>query len=270
MNQSPCEKVRTHLLPGYVLNALEPEEQAEAVAHVATCAACQQEVNQMTETMHTVFAQTLPPATPGLLVRTQFLARLALEMPGTTAETVPARPATPVPPLIQIQQPLPGTGVSSSRPAIPRWLYGAVFAPALVAIALAVRVVNMQDQLTDEHNHLLSQAFAAPHVAMVLTGPAAKYGMSGEVIVPQTGSAGLVIVSGMHTLPAHMALTCWLHMNGHWMSGGTVQANASGIGMVVLDKNLDLHRADDVAISMEHTGQPPATPSSPMLLSTAL
>jgi hypothetical protein len=153
---------------------------------------------------------------------------------------------------------------------MPRWLYAAVAAPVLAAVALAVLVVNMQHQITDEHNHLLSQAFTAPHVAMVLTGPAAKYGMSGEVIVPRTGSAGLVIVSGMHSLPAHMALTCWLRMNGHWMPGGTVQANASGIGMVVLDKNMDLHKADDVAITMEHAGQPPATPSSPMLLSTTL
>jgi anti-sigma-K factor RskA len=144
-------------------------------------------------------------------------------------------------------------------------------APALVAVALAIMVVNMQNQLSNEHNHLLSQAFAAPHVAMVLTGPAAKYGMSGEVIVPQNGSAGLVIVSGMHSLPAHMALTCWLHMkNGHWMPDGTVQANASGIGMVVLDKNMDVHKADHVAITMEQAGQAPTAPSTPMLLSTAL
>jgi anti-sigma factor RsiW len=270
MNQSPCEKVRTQLLPGYVLNALEPDEQAEAEAHIATCAACQKEMGHMAETVHTVFAQTVTMATPSPLVRTQFLARLALEMPASAAETVPARPATPVPPLLQIQQPIAGTGKSLSRPAIPRWLYGAVMAPALVAIAMAILMVNMQNQLTDEHNHLLSQAFAAPHVAMVLTGPAAKYGMAGEVIVPQSGSAGLVIVSGMHSLPAHMALTCWLHLNGHWMPGGTVQANASGIGMVVLGKNMDLHQADDVAITMEHIGQSPASPSSPMLLSTTL
>ena len=203
-------------------------------------------------------------------MRTQFLAKLALELPGTAAETVPARPATPIPPLLQLRQSPPGTGTPGIRPFVPRWLYGAVAAPALVAIALAILVMNMQHQLTDEHSHLLSQAFAAPHVAMVLTGPAAKYGMSGEVIVPQTGSAGLVIVSGMHSLPAHMALTCWLHMNGHWMSGGTVQTNASGIGMVVLGKNMDLHKADDVAITMEHTGQSPTTPSSPTLLSTTL
>jgi hypothetical protein len=67
-----------------------------------------------------------------------------------------------------------------------------------------------------------------------------------------------------------MALTCWLHMNGHWLQGGALQANASGIGMVVLDKNMDLHKADHVAISMEHTGQSPTAPSSPMLLSTTL
>jgi hypothetical protein len=270
MNHDPCEKVRIHLLPGYVLDALEPEERAEAEAHVATCADCRQEVSQMAETVHTVFAHTLVRAAPGPLVRTQFLAKLALEMPAAAAATMPIQPATPLPQLLQIRQPVSSTRAAGMRIPMPRWLYAAVAAPVLAAVVLAILVVNMQHQITDEHNHLLSQAFAAPHVAMVLTGPAAKYGMSGEVIVPQTGSAGLVIVSGMHSLPAHMALTCWLHMNGHWMPGGTVQANASGIGMVVLDKNMDLHKADDVAITMEHTGQAPATPSSPMLLSTTL
>jgi hypothetical protein len=156
------------------------------------------------------------------------------------------------------------------RTFIPRWVFGAVAAPAFVVVALVALLLNMQSQLNDDRNHLLSKAFAAPHVAMVLSGPAAKHGMSGEVIMPQTGSAGLVIVSGMHSLPAHMSLTCWLHMNGHWMPGGTLQANASGIGMVVLDKNMDLHKADDVAITMEHTGQAASAPSTPMLLSTTL
>jgi hypothetical protein len=267
---SPCEEFRTYFLPGYVLNALDPAEQAEAAAHVATCADCQQEIEQMTEAVHTVFGQAVTPAAPSPLVRTQFLARLALEMPVAQAATIPARPAVPVPPLIQMQQTSPGAPVPRIHSFIPRWMFGAVAAPVLAVAALMALVLSMQNQLTDERNHLLSQAFAAPHVAMVLSGPASRYGMSGEVIMPKTGSAGLVIVSGMHSLPAHMALTCWLHMNGHWTQGGTLQANASGIGMVVLDKNMDLHRADHVAITMEHTDLLPSTPSSPMLLSTTL
>jgi anti-sigma-K factor RskA len=270
MMTSPCEKIRTYLLPGYVLNALDPVEQAEAEAHLAACADCRQEVKQMSETVHMVFGQTVTLTAPSSLVRTQFLARLALEMPATQAATIPAPPAVPLPPPRQSQQFSPGTPPPGVRPFIPRWIFGAIAAPALAVVALVALLLSMQNQLTDERNHLLSQAFAAPHVAMVLSGPASKHGMSGEVIMPKTGSAGLVIVSGMHSLPAHMALTCWLHMNGHWLQGGALQANASGIGMVVLDKNMDLHKADHVAISMEHTGQSPTAPSSPMLLSTTL
>jgi anti-sigma-K factor RskA len=263
-----CEEWRDQLLPGYALGALEAEEQGEAQAHVEDCPECREQVEQIAEVLHTTLGQSVPPASPSPLVRTQFLARLALEMSPVQAQGLPARPATAVPPLL-IQTPSGSGAAALGRPPIPRWLLGASALPAVAAVVLGIAVFNMKGQLDDQRNHALYTAFVTPHQTMPLQGPAVGHGMTGEVIVPRSGNSGLVIVSGIPKDTGGMTFTCWLHRDGHWTASGNLQPDKSGIAMVVLDHDMNLHNADRLAISMEHSGQSPAAPTQ-QVLSVAL
>jgi hypothetical protein len=129
--------------------------------------------------------------------------------------------------------------------------------------------MHSQGQLNDTRDHLLSEALASPHVAMPMSGIAVSHGMHGEVIMPKHGMSGMVIVSGITRVPAGMRYTCWVREHGRWTASGVLQPSSSGIAMITFDKNLDLHQADDVAVTMERTPNP-HTPSAPMLLSSAL
>jgi anti-sigma-K factor RskA len=263
-----CEELRDQLLPGYALGALEAEEQGEAQAHVDDCPECREEVEQIAEALHTTLGQSVPPVSPSPLVRTQFLARLALEMSPDQARGVGTPHAATVPPLM-IQAPRSGGAAVSYRPPFPRWLLGASALPAVAAVVLGIALFNMNRQLDDQRNHALYTAFVTPHQTMPLQGPALGHGMTGEVIVPTNGTSGLVIVSGIPRDTNGMTFTCWLHRDGHWAASGKLQPDSSGIAMVVLDRDMNLHHADRLAISMEHAGQLPAAPSQ-QVLSVAL
>jgi hypothetical protein len=67
-----------------------------------------------------------------------------------------------------------------------------------------------------------------------------------------------------------MDYRCWVHVHGRWMPSGQVRPDANGMAMMVFDRNLDLHYADDMGITLEAQAQATALPATPMLLSTRL
>ncbi len=272
MNEQHC----VDLLPGYALGALDGEEHAQAVAHVRNCASCRDEAEQLAATLHEALGYNVAWATPRPEVRTQFLARLALEMPPRAADVVPERLADPpVLHAVPAPEPPPVSQLSAApvvqRPLITRWLAGMGAMAAVLVLGLGIATFSMSQQLDDQRANLLSAAFNGPHVAMPLTGPALKYGLSGEVIMRSGESTGLVIVSGMSKKPPrNMSVRCWLHQDGHWMAGGSLHPDASGIAMVLLGKNMDVHKADQVAITLEYANSAMTAPTSPPLLTATL
>jgi hypothetical protein len=152
----------------------------------------------------------------------------------------------------------------------PRWIMPAIAIPTVLAVMLGFGLLNMKQQYDDQHNHLLGQALAAPHVAMVLSGPAVQHGMTGEVIVPTSGNGGLLILSGLTKAPANMQYTCWVQKDGRWTAWGPINPDASRIAMFVMDKGLDPHSATTLAVTLEHVDHSASVPSEPMLLSTTL
>jgi anti-sigma factor RsiW len=267
------EKHYPDLLAGYVLGALDGAEQEQTQAHVAECPDCRNEAASLAYALHATLGYNCPPAAPSLLVRTQFLARLALELSPAEGDSAPARPPAPAEPMIvQTQPPPPPTAVAqppsmSRQPFAPSWIKAAIALPAIVAIALAIGLIGMKQQFDDQNNHLLGQALTAPHVAMVLSGPAVQRGMTGEVIVPKSGNGGLVILSGMHAAPQGMAYTCWVRAGGQWTAWGPLRPDASGIAMLVMDRSM---HASTLAITMEHPDHMASAPSGPTLLGTPL
>jgi hypothetical protein len=265
------EKHCPELLAGYALGALEPAEEQQAAAHVADCVDCRDEAISLAAALHATLGHDCPSAEPSPLVRTQFLARLALEItPANAAARTPVDPAPPRPPMIMLEPRPPQPPAVIRQPFVPRWVIPAATIPTVLAVMLAFGLLNMKQQYDDQHNHLLGQALAAPHVAMVLNGPAVRHGMTGEVIMPTSGSGGLLILSGLTKAPANMEYTCWVQKDGHWTAWGPIKPDASRIAMFVMDKSMDPHNAATLAVTLEHMNRPPSAPSEPMLLSTTL
>jgi hypothetical protein len=264
------EKHCPELLAAYALGALDPVEQEQAAAHVADCADCREEAMSLAAALHGTLGYDCPPADPSPLVRTQFLARLALEITPAEAVTAPVNPEPPRPPMIMLEPRPPQPPTVVRQAFIPRWVIPAAAVPTVLAVMLAFGLLTMKQQYDDQHSHLLGQALAAPHVAMVLTGPAVRHGMTGEVIMPTNGNGGLLILSGLTKAPADMEYTCWVQKDGHWTAWGPIKPDASRIAMFVMDKSMDPHNAATLAVTLEHMNRPPAAPSEPMLLSTTL
>lgn len=272
------EKHCPDLLAGYALGALDPADHEQAEAHVAVCSDCREEAVSLAYTLHATLGYNCPSAAPSLLVRTQFLARLVLEMTPAEADSVPARPATPTAPMIvHSQEPPPPPPVTpfqsppmGRQPFTPRWIVPAIAAPTIAALALVIGLMGMKQQFDNQNNHLLGQALSAPHVAMVLNGPAVQHGMTGEVIVPNSGNGGLVILSGVRTAPHGMVYTCWVRTGGQWTAWGPLRADASGIAMLVMDRSMAPPHTSTLAITMEHPDHLASAPSGPTLLGTPL
>jgi hypothetical protein len=289
------------LLGGYVLETLDEAEVERVTAHLRICVWCREEAGIMADCVHGAMVYSVPPAKPGAHVRESLLTRLAEERTALGAMALPtdeaidpdAAEADPDPAksthknaagaaahtvetagnhAVPIALPVGGRTTEARAPRLlrPRWLVSVSLVAAALVLGLGFSLLNMRQQLDDQRSHLLSDAFTGTHAAMPLTGPAVKHGMTGEVIMRPGETTGLVIVAGIPKSTGKMIYTCWLHQSGRWMSGGNLRPDASGIAMVVLDKSMNVHQADQVAITLEQVNDVPAAPSTPMLLSVAL
>jgi len=268
-----CTDYRENLLPGYSLGALTSKEQQQTEQHVTECVDCHQEVIALTDAVHGILGQAPPQVQPSPLLRTQFLAHLALEMGPDAAQTVPGRPlAAPQPPLLEIHEPpAHRTSPILLQPRAARWIATAAALPTVLALVFGVLAFNMRHQMDDEHSRLLALAFEAPHMAMPLQGPASAQGVKGELFKPTTGgNTGLLIVSGLHAPPAGMDYMCWVHRGDTWSAPGKLVMDTSGIAMMVFDHNVNLTNVDLVTVTMERGNQSMGKPSGLALLSTRL
>ncbi len=273
------EKHCLDMLAAYCLDALEPAERVEIISHLARCSDCRLEAASVAECLHAILGQDCAAAEPGPELRTQFLARIALEMRPATGETAPVRPV-PVPEVMPRPKAPFVRAAAGRRIPMMRWLLAAAMAvPTLLAAVFAGAWISMNHQYADVKNrydtqqsHLLEQALISPHVAMPLKGPATRRGMLGEVIVPSNSGGGLLIISGMSKPPSDKGYTCWIERDGQWRFYGPLVPDASQLAMFVMDKDkgMDPHGATMMEITLEPMDRTLTTPSAPMLLSTQL
>jgi len=274
MNEKHCHD----LLGGHVLGALDQAESARTTSHLAKCPGCCDECGEVSHALHRCFGVALPQRTPNPHVRTQFLARLAVEVRPPDGASMPARPMIPLPPMITLTQPPPApegaVPAVPSRPALSAhrytWMLGGAAVPAMLVLVLGVLFMQTRSQLDSTRSQ---QAAAFPltgaHRVTPLSGLATRQGMAGEVIVPASGSKGMVLVTGMRTPPAGMSYRCWVRRADRWVDSGRLAPDSSGIAMIVVDHLVNGPASQGVAVSMEHS-QRPVAPTSPMLLSTTL
>lgn len=300
------EKYYEDLLAGFALDALDGQEQQATAEHLLECEKCRDECAELAEALHRCFGEGVLPIQPSPLLRTQILARFALEVgpleasqatwiatavngahpatvaPGDDDSTTRALPPRTPDDSFRAQssgaadEPVATLHVAAPQGAMAiaprldryRWAWAGTGITAAAAVVFAILFVNMKTQYDNEHGHLFASALAQGHVAMVLTGPAVAHNMSGEVLMPRDGTAGMLIVHGVPARSSGMNYTCWVQHNGRWTDYGALRPDASGLAMMVLSPNQNLHQAK-VAITAERTARP-AAPSGPMLLSARL
>jgi anti-sigma-K factor RskA len=173
----------------YVVDALTPDETLEFEMHLASCAACQEEVADMrsvTEHLSRSF-ETEPPAT----LRASVLAGIA-----RTAQ----QPAAPTRPdnVVSLQE--------RTRRRLP---YLVAAASVLLALGFGGWGLQSRDdaQQASQQQAQILQLLAAPDVHTV-SGSAAG-GASGTVVVSRAISRALFVAKGMPKLPDHQVYELW-------------------------------------------------------------
>jgi hypothetical protein len=266
MNEKHC----TDLLAGYALEILDGEDYLTAEEHLRLCAECREEMESLRETLHLVLGQAVPQTQPGPLVRAQLLAKFAVEVgPPVPLSPPPAPVSPPAPPIPIDLQPAVIAPIALPRRQPFAWILGGASLPAVAAVIFCVLFVHSQSQLNDQQHNALAAAISSPHSTMPLKGKATNYGMNGEVLMQHQSGTGILIVSGIRSVPTGMTYTCWVHKHGQWMDGGALEPDASGMAMVPLKDQTSLSDADLVAVTMEPTTTPTA-PSGVMLLTTSI
>ncbi|NEK84387.1 anti-sigma factor [Blastococcus saxobsidens] len=158
------EHAYDELAVGYALHALEPEDEAEFVRHLAGCERCARTIADTSEAM-AAMARDLPAAEPSPGLRERL--RAAVE----TTEQVPPRPAGARAPVIAVSaaeqagpQPVPLRRRAAGRPVLTRVL-------AAAAVAAVLGLGGWTVALSQSRDDLRSTVAAQEQVVAELTEP---------------------------------------------------------------------------------------------------
>jgi anti-sigma-K factor RskA len=183
-----------HALSGaYAIDALDPEERARFVEHLAACSSCQSEVASLQEAAAVLgeAAATAPPA--GLRDR-------------VLAEVGSVRPLPP---------PVP----ADRAPGLRRWAAPLIAAAAVLAVAVGGTVV--WDQARDSSSSQLTraeqvvQARDADQVSVDLPG-----GASATVYLSRAQNRVALVTRHLPAAPAGRVYQLWLQKNGRMVPAG--------------------------------------------------
>lgn len=144
----------------YVVDALDPDEQAEFEQHLATCELCRLEVDELSETAADLGALTLTAPPPSVRAGVLSAIRDVRPLPPPEPERLPEVPQQPEVPR---QQPVDELALRRSRRSS-RVLTFAVAAATVVALALGgwVYALNGQQQVQVAAERFETELLAAP------------------------------------------------------------------------------------------------------------
>jgi anti-sigma factor RsiW len=282
----------------YLLDALTEDERTEFESHLATCAACQREVAELSsvvdvlplviEQEHFAGTNVIPEPSAGL--RNRLLqATLEDDSPVVGSES----PSQSVVELandseVDADQPIPfpsprpqsrsrrsgggATGAPTPIESIARlhrsWLVAAVL--AILMVGAGIWGIVLQGNVDDKNQEIarleqeLDQARSRANAsAWHLDSGAAGENHSGTLIYALQDQTVVLVVRNMPTLPSDKVYQTWLIRGSTPEPGTTFTVNADGTGLTLVDPNAPTY--DGVAITEEPTGGSDA-PTSPILL----
>jgi len=280
VNETTHDQIR-ELLPDYALGTLDAAEARSVADHLRDCAACDQELTSLRETLGTL-AFSVPAATPSLAVRAALFARVERI---ATAGSATAATSTGTPPI----QP-------ATVPATPRALAtyrgrsrGVRLALATIAAVLVLGLLGWgtltqlrlnterqqlaaererNAQLTTQTNQLafVNTLLNNPNAAFPVSGPAAAdYGLpaAGYIYVEPTSTVGLMLTYWLPKISADQRFQVWLVTpDGQRDSGGLFMADARGNAHVIINAPAPFAKYKSVGVTVEPAAGSPG-PTSP-------
>lgn len=208
-----CNECRT-LLGGYVLHALEPDEQEGVRRHLAACPACaaeHAELARIPAILDTTGAVESPTEQPPAALEEAVLDRFAREHPGHPPDEAPG-PAHRVPVRERIRN---GFLRRLARP-LPAALTGAI-AAAAITTALIVLPGGSDHPSGEQYQASLSGSPAAPGASA-----------TAKLQVFSSGTLVRLSVRGLHSSPGTVYELWCLRDDGAKVSAGTFRTDASG------------------------------------------
>jgi anti-sigma-K factor RskA len=185
-----------HTLAGaYALDAVSDEERARFAAHLAVCAQCRDEVDELREAAARLgTAQAVRPR-PELREPTIRAAYRTGQMGPVMAETEPARRS--------------GSGAGPGRARALRYLAAAAAVAVAVAIGIGTHYVDMQHQPSRSPAiRTMSAVLSAPD-AVMRTAPVSSGGMA-IVVSSRHKHMAVFIAHGLRRPPRAMRYELWL------------------------------------------------------------
>jgi anti-sigma-K factor RskA len=259
------------LLPGYVLDALEPAEAQAVAGHLAGCFRCAAEVKRLRQVVE-LLPLSAAPVAPPRGSREAILARVHRDRQAgrrSTLLTLPPAPPAPAAP----------------RP-IAAWLDWAPWAAAVVAIASATVFAWQSGLARHEAQTLraenatlaataseLAQALAALDPAssrlVSLQGADAAPSAAGVVVYDPHGRTAVVMLDRLPPLPPGQVYQLWLlRTDSAPASAGTMAPDAAGTTGAVVQALADLGDFDGYAVTLEPAPGRPA-PTGPFVARSA-
>lgn len=282
----------------YLLDALTEDERAEFEAHLATCAACQREVAELSsvigllplviEQEHRAGTSVIPEPSAGL--RNRLLqAALADDLPAvgpqpssssydllpTDADDVVEQPIQFPLARSQSRPQRPGGGDPGAPTPIESigrlhrsWLVAAVL--AILMVGAGIWSIVLQGDVDDKSQEIarleqeLDQARQRANAsAWHLNSSASGENHSGTLLYGLQDQTVVLVVRNMPTLPTDKVYQTWLIRGSSPVPGTTFTVGADGTGLALVDPNAPTY--DGVAITEEPSGGSEA-PTSPILL----
>lgn len=200
------------LAVGHALDALEPSDEAEFLAHLPTCAACQAAVTEHRDTLgHFAYAveSVDPPASVLEGIRA-----------GMGASAFPA--------------PVTSLADRRSRTVKMRTALVGVAASVVLVAALAVGLVSANSR----NSHLQQQDIAFSRAVSSLLTPGAQRvelspaAASGKVVAIVHGGQVDLVMSGVSRNPGNSTYVLWQQAAGQVSAAGTFDVHSSGLTVV--------------------------------------
>jgi anti-sigma-K factor RskA len=249
----------------YVLGTLEPDERRAFEAHLATCAACAEEVRTL-RPLPDALAQAAPLRTPSAGLRRRVLAGAASVAPRSRGSDEPRRALSWMPLAASIVLTV-AVGVYAGRLQTRVALLEARLAQALDQAATA-------DALVAEARTTAAGAQAA--MAVLAAPDVARIDLAGQAAAPEARARALwsrdrgmvFTVANLPQPPEGRVYQVWVVTAGAPISVGLLTPDANGAGSVYFDTPADIPAPVALAVTLEPAGGVPAPTGAQYLVGT--
>ncbi len=264
----PLDEHPTELLPGYVLEVLDPEETRRVAEHLGACPACRAEAASFRAVVN-LLPYTAPAQEPPAHVKRQLLARI----------DAIGEPQTPHRPAAGLDGGAPSPAAAFPRPAAARaarWLGGALAAVCAVALALgyvAYDTSRRADDLAQQVDQLTEKGKIAAFVSAPDTLSrelrASRPGVKAKMYMRPGHSQAVIEISGLPAADAAHTYQCWFARDNTPVPSDRFNVGSSGHVAMLIDAPEPIDHYAEVMVTLERADGSPM-PSEEVVLAASL